>query len=175
MKITAKKIAVIAVMCAMSLIMYMVEMLFPPIFLAGTKMGLANIFSLLTLLLFGLPWAILVVVVRTTLGSLITGSLSSLMYSLSGGLVAILVAGLLLALFKQRLSIISLSIASATAHNLTQNTVFCLITETPEMFAYMPYLAILSVIFGLVVGFAVLLIIKIVPTKTFAKIYDNCN
>ena len=48
---SARRIATLAVLTAMGLIMFMVESLFPPLFLPGAKMGLSNIFSLLTLFL----------------------------------------------------------------------------------------------------------------------------
>ena len=71
----AKRIATLSVLCAMGLIMFMVESLFPPLFLPGAKMGLSNIFSLLTLYLLGPVDALIVVVGRTVLGSMFGGGM----------------------------------------------------------------------------------------------------
>ena len=66
----------------------------------------------------------------------------------------------------------AVSIVSAVMHNLTQNVVFCLVSNTPQMFSYMPWLALLGVLAGIIVGFAVWFILKMVPTRTFASILN---
>lgn len=49
----AKKIAVLALFSALGLIAFIIENQFPPLFVPGAKMGLANIFSLSALILYG--------------------------------------------------------------------------------------------------------------------------
>ena len=49
-KLTAKTITTTAVFAALSLIAFMIESLFPPLFVPGAKMGLGNIFSMLALI-----------------------------------------------------------------------------------------------------------------------------
>ncbi len=160
----------LSVLCAMGLIMFMVESLFPPLFLPGAKMGLSNIFSLLTLFLLGPTDAFVLVVIRTTLGSVFTGNMSTMMYSLTAGLVSVVVSALLVEFVYPRVSIVAISVVSAVMHNLTQNVVFCLVSNTPEMFSYMPWLALLGVLAGLIVGFAVWFILRAIPVKTFASV-----
>ncbi|MCM1042880.1 MAG: Gx transporter family protein [Corallococcus sp.] len=172
-KFTARRIATLATLTAMSLVMFMVECLFPPLFLPGAKMGLSNIFSLLTLFVLGPVDAIVVVIVRTTLGSLITGNLSTLLYSLSAGLVSILAAIILVYVLYPKISAIAVSVVSAVLHNLTQNVVFCLISSTPQMYSYMPYLALIGVVAGLIVGFAAVLIVKAVPQRILYLMTDK--
>lgn len=65
----AKRIAVLALLTGQALLMFMVEGLFPPLFLPGAKMGLSNIFTLLALAVLGPGQALALVVVRTVLGS----------------------------------------------------------------------------------------------------------
>lgn len=146
----------------------MVESLFPPLFIPGAKMGLSNIFSLLALVVSGPVDAVIVVIVRTVIGSMFTGNLSTLLYSLSAGLVSILVSTLLFYAFSPRITVVSVSVVAAVVHNLTQNVVFCLLSDTPEMFVYMPWLALVGVIAGLIVGMAVYLIVKFIPYRVFA-------
>lgn len=167
---SAKRLAMLAVLCAMGLIMFMVESLFPPLFLPGAKMGLSNIFSLLTLFVLGPLDAFVLVVIRTVLGSVFTGNMSTLLYSLSAGLVSVAISSLLVEFAYPKVSIVSISVVSAVMHNLTQNVVFCLISNTPQMFSYMPWLALLGVVAGLIVGFAVWFILRAIPLKTFASI-----
>lgn len=159
----AKRIATLSVLCAMGLIMFMVESLFPPLFLPGAKMGLSNIFSMLTLFLLGPVDALVVVVVRTVLGSLFGGGVSTLMYSLTAGIVSVVVSAFLVEFVYPNVSIIAISIVSAICHNITQNVVFCLVSNTPEMFSYMPWLALVGILAGLIVGFAVNLILRALP------------
>ena len=161
-----------AVLTAMGLIMFMIESLFPPLILPGAKMGLSNIFSLLTVFVLGPTEAIILVVVRTTLGSIFTGNISTLMYSMTAGLVSVVVSIVLVEFVYPRVSIVAISVVAAVMHNLTQNVVFCLVSNTPEMFSYMPWLALLGVVAGIIVGFAVWFILRAVPTRVFVAVSD---
>lgn len=169
---SARRLAVLAVLTAMGLIMFMVESLFPPLFLPGAKMGLSNIFSLLALFVLGPTEAFVLVVIRTTLGSVFTGNVSTLMYSMTAGLVSVAVSALLVEFVYPYVSIVSVSVVAAVMHNVAQNVVFCLISNTPEMFAYMPWLALVGVVAGIIVGFAVWFILRAVPAKVFLGVAD---
>ncbi|MCX4286497.1 MAG: Gx transporter family protein [Clostridia bacterium] len=169
---SAKRVATLAVLTAMGLIMFMVESLFPPLFLPGAKMGLSNIFSMLTLFLLGPTEAFVLVVVRTVLGSMFTGNMSTLMYSLTAGIVSVAVSSVLVQFVYPKISIVAISVVSAIMHNVTQNVVFCLVSNTPEMFSYMPWLALLGILAGVIVGFAVWFILRMVPTRTFVTLLD---
>ena len=169
---TARRVATLAVLTAMGLIMFMVESLFPPLFLPGAKMGLSNIFSLLTVYVLGPVEAIILVVIRTVLGSIFTGNISTLMYSLTAGLVSVIVSIILVEFVYPKVSTVAISVVAAVMHNLTQNVVFCLVSNTPEMFSYMPWLALLGVVAGIIVGFAVWFILRAVPTRVFVGAAD---
>ena len=169
---SARRLATLGVLTAMGLIMFMIESLFPPLFLPGAKMGLSNIFSLLTVFVLGPTEAIILVVVRTTLGSIFTGNISTLMYSMTAGLVSVVVSIILVEFVYPRVSIVAISVVAAVIHNLTQNLVFCLVSDTPEMFAYMPWLALLGVVAGIIVGFAVWFILRAVPARIFVGVAD---
>lgn len=169
-KFTARRVAMLSVLCAMGLITFMIESLFPPLFmLPGAKMGLSNIFSMLAVFLLGVPDAIVLVVVRTVLGSMYS-NMSTLIYSLTAGLVSVLATSAMVEFLYPKISVIAVSVVAAVLHNLTQNVVFCLVSNTPEMFAYMPWLALLGVVAGIIVGFAVWFILRAVPLKVFASV-----
>lgn len=167
---SARRLAYLSVLTAMGLIMFMVESLFPPLFLPGAKMGLSNIFSMLALFTLGPVDAFIVVIIRTTLGSVFLGNVSTLLYSMSAGVVSVVVSALLVQFVYPRVSIVAISVVSAVMHNLTQNVVFCLVSNTPQMFSYMPWLALLGIVAGLIVGFAVWLILRGIPVKIFASV-----
>lgn len=170
--LNVNRITTLAVLTAMSLIMFMVESLFPPLFIPGAKMGISNIFSLLALVMLSPIDALICVLIRTTLGSMFIGNMSTLMYSLTAGVASILLSSFLIEFVYPKISIISISVVSAVLHNLVQNLVFCLVTDTPEMLVMMVWLALLGVIAGFIVGVVVYLIVKFVPTKTFAKVLN---
>ena len=163
MKFKSKRIALLAMLTALAPITFIIEGLFPPLFIPGAKMGLSNIFGMLAVVLLSPLDAIILVAVRTTLGSLIVGSLSSWLYSFFAGVASIAVASVLYKFFADYVSLVSISVAAAVIHNIAQNTIFCIVTQTPELYAYLPYLALIGVVAGAIVGVAVVLILKFVP------------
>lgn len=148
----------IAFLTALSLIAYIIESLFPPLVLPGAKMGLGNIFSMLALTVMGVWQGYAVVLARTLLGAALTGSLSTLLYSLSAGLVSYSLSALLFRCFGKNVSITAISIAAGVCHNLVQNAVFVFVSGTRQMLGYAPYLALLGIPAGFTVGVAVTLL-----------------
>lgn len=164
-KFTAKRLATLSVLCALGLVAFMIESLFPPLFIPGAKMGISNVFSMLALFVLGPADALVVVIVRTFLGSVICGNLSSLVYSFTAGLVSVAIAASLKLFAYPSVSVVAISVVSAVVHNATQNVTFCLISQTPQMLAYLPYLVLCGIVAGIIVGFAVWLILKALPQK----------
>ena len=165
---SAKKLAALALLTALGLGAFLIESMFPPMFFPGAKMGLSNIISLFALVLYGLPEALLVVVARTVLGSLFAGNFSLLLYSLTAGVVSTAVSRLLLLAFP-RVSLLCVSVFSAVVHNTVQLLVYCALTQTTLIFSYLPYLALLGVLAGVIVGLAVTYAGKGIPLSFFAR------
>lgn len=169
-KSAARKIAVLAIFTALSLIMFLIENLFPPLFLPGAKMGLSNIFSIAALIAFSPVEGFAVVCVRTLLGAVLTGNPSAVLYSFTGGMVSMAISSVALYTLYPKISVMAVSILAAVAHNVTQNIVYVLVTETPLMFSYMPYLALIGILSGAIVGGAVMLLFKRVPLSVYEKL-----
>lgn len=169
-RFTAKKIAVLALLSALALVTFIIENLFPSMVIPGARLGLANIFSLAALIMFSPVEAFIVVAVRTLLGSLFAGNVSALLYSFTGGIVSMAVSAALLYIAYPKISIMAVSVAAAVAHNITQNTVFVLLTGSALMLAYTPYLVLLGVISGGVVGGVTMLIFRGIPQTVFEKV-----
>ena len=165
----AKKTALLAALTALSLITYIIENQFPPMFVPGARMGLANAFSFAALIMFSPLEGFAVVVVRTALGAMFAGNLSQLLYSFTGGMVSMAVSSALMYALYPKISVMAVSICSAAVHNITQNLVFVLITDTPLTASYMPYLIILGCVSGAVVGGVILLVFKKIPENVFMK------
>ena len=87
-----KSPAFYGVLASLALIASYVESLVP---LPGIRLGLANAVVLAVLELFGFREAFLVSVVRILLSGFLFGNLSSIFYSLGGGLLSLLLMNLL--------------------------------------------------------------------------------
>lgn len=167
---TAKKTAALGVLTALSLVAFLIENLFPPLFIPGAKLGLANAFSFIALVVYSPAEAFAIVAARTILGAVFAGNISAVMYSFTGGIVSMGISSLLIYLVHPRISVVCASVAAATAHNLTQNAVFALVSGTALAFAYAPYLALIGIVSGAFIGAAVTLIIKRVPESAFVNL-----
>ena len=136
-------------------------------------MGLSNIVTLLALCMTGPFGALLLIIVRTTLGSMFTGGLSTLMYSLPAGIISVLASALLMRTLFPRVSLVAVSVVAATLHNTVQNLLYCFITDTPRMLLYLPYLALAGVVAGFITGYAAYTIIRYIPESVFKRAIDT--
>lgn len=167
-RVTAR-IAVDGLFTALALIMFMIESLFPSIpFAPGAKMGLANAFSMAALILYGPLDAAAVVVCRCLLGAVFT-NFSAVLYSLSGGLASLALSILFLYVIYPKVSVMATSIAAAVTHNIVQLFVFAAVASSTDIFAYLPYFALLGVIAGAIVGGVVMLIFRQVPLSVYER------
>ncbi len=157
-----KKVVLCALYSAFALISFYIESLFPPLIIPGAKMGISNVFILLSVLTLGPTYGYFCLFIKVCLGSVFIGNISAIMYSLPAGVLALTVEILIFYLAK-KVSIISTSIAGAVISITVQNIVFCLITGTMAYLSYLPYLALIGVLGGLVTGLAVYFAIKRLP------------
>ncbi len=157
--LTIKKIALCGILSALATIAFIIENAFPPLILPSAKMGLSNIFILLSTLILGWQYGFISLIVKVMLGSLFSGNISAILYSLPAGVISLTIEIVLIYLVKKT-SILATSILGAVINSTIQNLTFCLITRVNEFLYYLPYLALISVISGFIVGLCVYLIIK---------------
>ena len=167
-KFTAKKIAVLAIFITLSLITFIIENQFPPLFVPGARMGLANIFSFTALIMFSPVEAFIVVAVRTGLGAIYAGNVSALLYSFTGGVVSMAISSVLMYTVYPRVSVMAVSVLGAVAHNVTQNIVFVLLTDISTL-TLIPYFILAGILSGAIVGAVTLLLFKKIPMSVFEK------
>jgi heptaprenyl diphosphate synthase len=165
-----KKLATIALLTALSLIMFIVENQFTPLPIPGARMGLANIFSFVALIMYSPVEAFLIVICRTLLGAVFAGNVSTLIYSFTGGMVSMAISALFLYVIYPKISIMAISILAACAHNIVQNIMFVLISASTLAFTYAPYLLLLGIVSGAIVGGVTMLIFKKMPLSVFEKV-----
>ena len=154
-----KKITLCGLLCSFAVIAFTLESLFPPLILPGARMGISNVFILLCAIYLGSIYGYATLIVKILLGSIFSGNISSIIYSLPAGLIS-LTLELALFLWINKASIVASSIAGAVVNVTIQNLVFCLVTDSAEYLSYLPYLSLTGVIGGLAVGFIVLLTVK---------------
>ncbi|MGE5630252.1 MAG: Gx transporter family protein [Caulobacteraceae bacterium] len=151
-----KKMVVLGILVSQALILNIIERMIPvPVPVPGIKLGLANAISLVAIMLFGTKEALVVVILRTFLGSVFGGGISAFIYSLIGGLVSTLAMAFMYKWFRNTFSLPAISVVGAVFHNIGQITVASLIISNAKLFYYLPVLVISAVITGLFIGFAV--------------------
>ena len=168
MKSKTYKATLCAILTCLAIIAFTIENLFPPIFLAGARIGVSNIFILLSTILLGIPYGYFALILKILIGSLFSGNLMSIMYSLSAGLISLSVE-IIIIFFVKKTSLVSASIVGAVINSAIQNVVFCLVTNTINYLVYLPYLSLISVVSGLIIGFTVYLLVKYIPNKYFIQ------
>ena len=58
-------------------------------------------------------------------------------------------------------------------HNAVQNAVYALVTDTPAVLSLLPYLALIGVLSGAIVGAATYFALKIVPKSQWQRLLDG--
>ena len=157
-----KKLAFMALLTAMALTIFVIEAQIPaPVPIPGVKLGLANIVTLVTMVALGRRQAGAVLLVRVVLGSMFTGSVSAMLYSLCGGCAAYAVMCLTIGLFPEKLVWV-VSVLAALAHNAGQLAAAVLVTGTPGILVYAPALAAAGIVTGAFTGVAAMYLIRAV-------------
>ena len=70
---------------------------------------------------------------------------------------------LILIYFTKKISIVAISVLGSVVNVTVQNLTFCLVGKSIEYLSYLPYLALIGIVAGIVVGFTVYLAIKKIP------------
>ena len=149
------KLARMALLTAVALIIFMVEAQIPsPVPIPGVKLGLANIITVYAVFALGPGPAIMILVCRVFLGSVFSGQMMTLFYSLGGGLLCWCAMCLLRKVVTEK-QIWICSVFGAVFHNIGQMIVAAAITKTPALLkTYLPILMVSAVLTGAFTGLA---------------------
>ncbi len=168
----SKRVAIISILIALALVFSYVEFLIPFNFgVPGIKLGLANIVVIVALYIFGLPVAISVSLLRVLLNGLIFTGLFSALYGVVGAILSIL--GMYLLKRSGKFSVVGVSVFGAFLHIIGQLIVAALVFGNIKIFIYLPFLTVVSVITGTLIGFLVYLILK--KVKSFLRFSSDLN
>jgi len=159
----AKRVALGGCMVALALALSYVESLFPAILpsIPGVKLGLANVVTVILLYTLkerAVTTAAIVTVLRVVLAGLLFSGVWAMIYALSGAVVSLLV---MLLLKRLPFSVLGISIAGGTAHNIAQLCVAAIVLGDGRLFSlYYPALIIAGVAAGTITGLAAAMVIK---------------
>lgn len=166
-----RKLTVMALLSAIALTIFVVEAQIPALVpIAGIKLGLSNIVTVYAVFALG-PWeAVAILFVRIFLGAVFAGNFSTILYSLAGGGLAILVTILLRRILREDQLWVA-GILGAVAHSIGQMGAAMLISGTPLLVIYLPVMIVCSIVTGLFTGLCAGFLVKRGKTiwKTFFK------
>lgn len=163
-RMEAKRLTRCAVLTALALALSVAEGLLPLTVLfplPGLRLGLANLVTVYVLVTAGGGEALLLLLARCVLGALLGGNLSSLAFSLTGGLLALALEWLLLR--GRRLSLFGVCAAGAAAHNTGQILAAMALMRTAAPLVYLPSLLLASAVTGAFTGWVAALLVKRLP------------
>ena len=146
---SVKHLVMLALFTTMALTIFVVEAQIPvPVPIPGVKLGLANVITLIVLVVYRPRDAFAVLVLRILLGSIFTGTPVSLLYSLTGGII---------------------SIVGAVLHNVGQILAAIAAMQSVQVIAYFPFLLVTGCITGFFTGIAADRVIHFLPKSIFPK------
>ena len=150
-----RRITGIPMLAAAGTVIFVFESIIPTP-LPWAKLGLSNIAVLLALVFWGFPEALAVSWLRIVVGGLFTGTLLSpaFAFGICGGLIAASVMWLLYKFCRRQFSPIGISISGAAAHSVGQIIAAkILFIRHPGIWHLLPFMIIISVFTGALVGF----------------------
>jgi heptaprenyl diphosphate synthase len=153
--VTVKKLTLTAILTALALALGLLERFLPIsllIPLPGVKLGLSNIVTLFALCVLGTPYAAAILLLRAVLGSVFSGSVTSLLYSLAGGALAL--TAMAIASRSKRLSVYGVSMIGAAMHSIGQILAAMAVIGSVSIVSYLPLLLVISAVTGALTGAA---------------------
>lgn len=148
-----KKLIFLSLLVSAGLVLSIVENMIPiPIPVPGVKLGLANMVFLITLVILGYKEALLVVIIRSIILSIVIGNISGLMYSVPSSIMSTTIMAIIYNRFNKKFSLMGVSIFGALAYNMTQIGVASLIMQNIRIFSYLPIMNLMSLFTGYFIG-----------------------
>ena len=160
-----KRLTLCSILIALALALSYTERFIPlqmVIPLPGVKLGLANIVTLVALYLMGPKAAFAILIPRCIFGAVLGGGITGLMFSLIGGILAMVTMALARKL--PVFSIYGVSILGAAAHNVGQILAAMLLMNSYYIGAYLSYLLIVALFTGVATGAAGAGVLRVVKS-----------
>lgn len=160
MRKRTERMALLAVLLALILVLGFIESLIPlGVGIPGIKLGLANGVLLFALYMLGTKEAIVLMVLKVAVPLLyIPSYLQTILYSAAGSVLSM--AAMLLVRRIRGISILGVSMAGAAMHNVGQVLMAMLVLQTSSLLYYLSVLLVVGVVTGILTGTAARLVMK---------------
>lgn len=148
-----ERLVKLSLFAAIALIIFMVEAQFPSpvLYIPGMKIGLANVVTLFLLSEYTKKETFAVLMVRIFLGSFFAGQMTSLIYSLAGGILSFFAMILCMKIFGKECLWFT-GVCGGVFHNIGQIFAAAVVMGTNAVFAYLPWLVLFGTGAGLFCG-----------------------
>ena len=144
----ARRIALCGVLTALALALSLAERMIPIqllIPIPGVKLGLANVVTMFALLFLKPRDAYAILLCRVCLAAIFAGSVTSFLFSLLGGMLALTTTWVLLRWKDRTFTMFGISAAAAAMHDIGQIMAAILVMGTTDVVAYLPLLLVSAI------------------------------
>lgn len=164
--ISIKRVAIIAMLLAMAIVLNILES-FIPVFIPGVKLGLANVIILIMLYEFKSTEALAVNLSRILLVGVMRGNIftPTFFMSLAGGILSFVFMWVF-SRFKL-FSTVGVSVIGSISHCVGQILMAMILLGTAAVIGYLPFILILSLVTGVFSGILAVTYLKRSITKRF--------
>ncbi|WFA09484.1 Gx transporter family protein [Tissierella sp. Yu-01] len=167
------KMVFISILVSIGLALSVLESAIPlPIAMPGARLGLSNMVVLVTLVVFGFKDGIKVAMLKSGVLMLVTGSISSFIYSISGAVLSCIMMYISHRYLNKIFSLIGVSIIGAVFHNFAQVSVASFMMNNLRIYTYLPFLMLMGLFTGYFVGLASTYIVKNLK-KNFRMVFER--
>ena len=147
----AKKVILISLFVSVALIVSLLEY-YIPIPIPNVRLGLSNIIIINSILLFGFKETFFISFLKAILLVIILGNPISFIYNFSAGFTSIVTMYILNRFCSKYLSLIGISVLGSVSHVMVQILVSMVLLNTKTLINFIPFLGIIGVFTGILVG-----------------------
>lgn len=147
----AKKVILISLFVSVALIVSLLEY-YIPIPIPDVRLGLSNIIIINSILLFGFKETFFISFLKAILLVIILGNPISFIYNFSAGFTSIVTMYILNKFCSKYLSLIGISVLGSVSHVMVQILVSMVLLNTKTLINFIPFLGIIGVFTGILVG-----------------------
>ena len=147
----AKKVILISLFVSVALIVSLLEY-YIPIPIPNVRLGLSNIIIINSILLFGFKETFFISFLKAILLVIILGNSISFIYNFSAGFTSIVTMYILNKFCSKYLSLIGISVLGSVSHVMVQILVSMVLLNTRTLINFIPFLGIIGVFTGILVG-----------------------
>ena len=147
----AKKVILISLFVSVALIVSLLEY-YIPIPIPNVRLGLSNIIIINSILLFGFKETFFISFLKAILLVIILGNPISFIYNFSAGFTSIVTMYILNKFCSKYLSLIVISVLGSVSHVMVQILVSMVLLNTRTLINFIPFLGIIGVFTGILVG-----------------------